>query len=174
MLNPGDFYILASKEAVTVPRPRGGDASLRHPRRRVPRPLRRLLRSRLRLRRHRRHRVAGRPRDPLVRGAVRAAPRPARRPPGLRAADRRPRQALRRRHRSSYQRQGLALAKQFRRDSLSGRNRSRYGTHARVHVEKLPEGVYLATSDEVPGTGGTRAHDAPSHARVRASTYRHS
>ena len=73
ILNPGDFYILASKEAVAVPPDHAAEMrALRHPGRRVPRPLRRLLRPRLRLCRQRRRRLARGARDPLVRGAVRA------------------------------------------------------------------------------------------------------
>jgi deoxycytidine triphosphate deaminase len=88
ILDPAEFYILASQEAVRVPaRLCRRDDRVRHPGRRVPRPLRRLLRPRLRPRRRRRRGLARRPRGALVRGAVRPRARPARRAARLRAAD---------------------------------------------------------------------------------------
>ena len=57
LLDPGEFYILASKEAIEIPVLRGGrDDPHRPGGRRVPRPLRRLLRSGLRHRRDRQRR----------------------------------------------------------------------------------------------------------------------
>ena len=61
------------------------DGAVRSAGRRVPRALRRVLRSRLRLRRRRRARRARGARGALARGAVHPRARPDRRPPGLRA-----------------------------------------------------------------------------------------
>ena len=61
VLDPDQFYILVSREAIHVPPTHAAEmGAVRPARRRVPRALRRLLRSRLRPRRGRRHRRARR------------------------------------------------------------------------------------------------------------------
>ncbi len=99
ILDPNEFYILASKEAVQVPPdfaaemvpfdPLGG---------RIPRALCRLLRSRFRLRRRRRQRLARGAGSALARSALHPGARPDRRPSGLREDAGAPGQALRRGH----------------------------------------------------------------------------
>ena len=78
ILDPAEFYILASREAVRIPPALcRGDDRLRHAGGRVPRALRRLLRPRLRSLRCRRRRLARGARSALLRSALRARTRPA-------------------------------------------------------------------------------------------------
>ncbi len=113
ILDPGQFYILASKEAVQVP-------PISPPRwcRSIPwwassGPLRGLLRSRFRPCRGRRHRRPRGARGALPRRAVHAGGRPDRRPPRLRAHGPAPGRPLRQRRRLELQAQGLKLSKHF-------------------------------------------------------------
>ena len=85
ILDPGEFYILASKEAVQVPPDYAAEMVPFDPLgRRIPRALCRLLRSRLRLCRRRRAGLARGAGSALARGAVHSRARPDRRPAGLR------------------------------------------------------------------------------------------
>ena len=91
------------------------DGAVRSAGRRIPRPLRRLLRSGLRLRGRRRPRRARGARGALARGAVHPGARPDRRPPGLREDGLRGRTTLYGQGiGSNYQAQGLKLSKHFR------------------------------------------------------------
>ena len=100
ILDPNEFYILASKEAVQVPPDFAAEmVPFRSAGRRIPRALCRLLRSRLRLRGRRRQRLARGAGSALARSAVHPGARPDRRPPGLREDAGAPGQALWRRHR---------------------------------------------------------------------------
>ena len=116
ILDPNEFYILASKERLHIPPDlRGRDGADRPDDGRVPGPLRRLLRSRLRL-----HARTGRPGQPRrargaqPRGAVRPRGRPDGRPARLRAHGRATRTASTAQiGTSNYQGQELKLSKHF-------------------------------------------------------------
>ena len=85
ILDPDEFYILASKEAVQVPPDYAAEmVAVRSAGRRVPRALCRLLRSGLRLCRRRRARRARRAGSALARSALHPRARPDRRAAGLR------------------------------------------------------------------------------------------
>ena len=95
ILDPGAFYILVSREAVTIPRLCRRDGPLPRHGGGIPRALRRLLRSRFRLCRGRRLRLARGAGGALSRGALRTGGRAGRGPSGLREDGRTPRDPLR-------------------------------------------------------------------------------
>ena len=117
ILDPGAFYILMSREAVSVPPDHAAEMVpyMAAGRGRVPGALRRLLRPRLRPRRRGRRGLTGRARGPACHEAtVRAGARPARRPAGLRAHGRDAGDPLRPRHRLHLSGpQSLKLSKHF-------------------------------------------------------------
>ena len=114
ILDPDEFYILASRSASTCRRVRRRDGAVRPAGGRVPRPLCRLLRSGLRPRRGGRRRLQGGAGGAQPRGAVRPGARPDHRAAGLRAAGRPARQDSTAGHHLNYQGQGLKLSKHFR------------------------------------------------------------
>ena len=100
ILDPGAFYILVSREAVTIPPDYAAEmAPYLAMVGRIPRALRRLLRPRLRPCRGGRRGVARRAGGALPRGALRAGARAGRRAAGLRTDGRTARNALWRGHR---------------------------------------------------------------------------
>uniref|UniRef100_A0A0N5A6Z7 dCTP deaminase n=1 Tax=Parastrongyloides trichosuri TaxID=131310 RepID=A0A0N5A6Z7_PARTI len=84
LLDPGEFYILASSDDVEIPVDQAAEMTPFDPLgRRVPRPLCRFLRSGLRHGRGARRRVKGRAGSPHPRHPLPAGARPDRRPTGL-------------------------------------------------------------------------------------------